>query len=119
MPGAAVELHQPQFLECQAPVGRKKLRKATQILRAGTFLPGPRGNPRKWGPGGKRSYGHEVPVGRVPRRFFGDFLIVEKVTRPAGRNPVSRRALHKKALYYRPLIRHGFAVPPSPQGEGF
>ena len=22
-------------------------------------------------------------------------------------------------LYHRPLIRHGFAVPPSPQGEGF
>ena len=26
---------------------------------------------------------------------------------------------YKKPLYYRPLIRHGFAVPPSPQGEGF
>ncbi len=24
-----------------------------------------------------------------------------------------------KLLYHRPLIRHGFAVPPSPQGEGF
>ena len=24
-----------------------------------------------------------------------------------------------KPLYHRPLIRHGFAVPPSPQGEGF
>ena len=53
MPGAAVESHQPQFLECQAPVGRKKLRKATQILRAGNFLPGPRDNPRN-GVRGKR-----------------------------------------------------------------
>ena len=43
--GAAVEPHQPQFLEYQAPVGRKKLRKATQILRAGNFLPIPRDNP--------------------------------------------------------------------------
>ena len=33
------------------------------------------------GTGGKRSYGHEVPVGRVPRRSFGDFPIAGKVTR--------------------------------------
>ena len=44
------------------------------------------------------------------------------------RNSPAKRAIqrpdegigpYKKALYHRPLIRHGFAVPPSPQGEGF
>ena len=54
---------------------------------AGRILPDPRGNPRKWGTGGKRSYGHAVPVGRVPRRSFGYFPIAGKVPRPAGRNP--------------------------------
>ena len=65
----------------QGPVARKKSRNATQILRAVNPIPGQRGNPRKWGPGGKRSYGHEVPVGRVPRRRFGDFAAAGKVTR--------------------------------------
>ena len=39
------------FPKTQGPVARKKSQKATQILRAGNFLPTPRGNPRKWGPG--------------------------------------------------------------------
>ena len=66
--------------------------------RAGKSIPpppAPLGEPeiwpywrsRKWGSGGKRSYGHEVPVGRVPRRSFGFFPIAGKETRPAGRNP--------------------------------
>ena len=39
------------FPKTQGPVARKKSQKATQILRAGNFLPTPRGNLRKWGPG--------------------------------------------------------------------
>ena len=50
-PGAAVEPHQRQFLQTQGPVARNETMKATQILRAGNFLPGPRGNPRNGGPG--------------------------------------------------------------------
>ena len=52
------------------------------------------------------SYGHEVPVGRVPRRSFGDFPIAGKVTRrpqaaklPAKTSRIgapSRRALQKE-----------------------
>ena len=45
------------------------------------------------GTGGKRSYGHEVPVGRIPRRSFGDFPIAGKVTRRphCARRRVSER----------------------------
>ena len=65
--------HQRQFLQTQGPVARKESLTATQIFRAGNFLSDPRGNPRKRGPGGKRSYGHEVPVGRVPGDPLGPF----------------------------------------------
>ena len=50
-PGAQMESHQRQFLQTQGPVARREFRPATQILRAGNFLPGPRVNPRKRGPG--------------------------------------------------------------------
>ena len=88
-----MEPRQPQFLHTQGPVARKKSRNATQILRAVNPIPGQRGNPRKWGPGGKRSYGHEVPVGRVPRRRFGDFAAAGKVTRrpQAAKPPCKER----------------------------
>ena len=61
---------------------------------------------------GWRSYGHEVPVGRVPRRRFGDFAAAGKVTRrpQAAKSPLQET----KPLCHRPLIRHGFAVPPFP-----
>ena len=55
------------FPQTQGPMARKEPLTATQILRAGNVLLTSRGNPRNGGPGGKRSYGHEVPVGRVPR----------------------------------------------------
>ena len=66
---------------------------ALLILRAGNVLPTPRGNPRKWGSGGKRSYGHGVPVGRVPRRSFGFFPIAGKETRrpQAAKCPCKKR----------------------------
>ena len=68
------------FPKTQGPVARKKSQKATQILRAGNFCPTPRGNPRKWGPG-KGDYEHEVLIRSRPRRRFGDFAAVGKVTR--------------------------------------
>ena len=91
-PGAAVRPNQQQFWNSQAPVGRREFRPAAQILRAGNFAilnryappamgdrgptPPVRGRCREATEGiGWRSYGHEVPVGRVPRRSFGDFPI--------------------------------------------
>ena len=58
----------------------------------------------------------EPPIAPAPWRFFGDFLGVQKVTRRRGGETSLQGT---KLLYHRPLIRHGFAVPPSPQGEGF
>ena len=133
-----MEPRQPQFLHTQGPVGRRELRPATQILRAGNILPSPRGNPRNGGSrgrlplsggdversetegvgtGGMEAGGSaEPPIAPAPWRFFGDFLGVQKVTRRrGGETPLQET----KPLYHRPLIRHGFAVPPSPQGEGF
>ena len=93
-PGAVVESHQSQFWNSQPPVGRIELQKATQILRAGNVLPTPRDNHRKWGPG-KGDYEHEVLIWSRPRRSFGFFPIVGKVTRrpQAAKLPakVSRR----------------------------
>ena len=62
------------------------------------------------------------PIGPTPWRFFGDFLGVQKVTRPAGRNPVRRRAESSRLQGVRslplicPSVRTGA---PSPQGEGY
>ena len=44
--GAAVETLHLQFLQTQGPVARGEWRNATQILRAGNFLPDSRDNPR-------------------------------------------------------------------------
>ena len=68
------------FPKTQGPVARKKSQKATQILRAGNVLPTPRGNLRKWGPG-KGDYEHEVLIRSRPRRRFGYFAAMGKVTR--------------------------------------
>ena len=65
-PGAVLKAQQLKFLYTQAPVGRIELRKATQILRAGNIAKPDRYASPVMGSGGKRSYGHEVPVGRVP-----------------------------------------------------
>ena len=96
-------------------MGRKKSRNATQILRAVNPIPGQRGNPRKWGPGGKRSYGHEVPVGRVPRRRFGDFAAAGKVTRrpQAAKSPCKKR----NCSIIAPSSVWPDGQPPSPRGK--
>ena len=54
--GAAVETLHLQFLQTQGPMARENTRTATQILRAGNFLPGSRDNSRN-GVRGKQSYG--------------------------------------------------------------
>ena len=54
---------------------------ATQILRAGNSLLSYRYASPVMGDWGKRSYGHEVPVGRIPQRRFGYFAAAGKVTR--------------------------------------
>ena len=114
-PGAVVESHQSQFWNSQPPVGRIESQKATQILRAGNVLPTPRGNPRKWGPG-KGDYEHEVLIRSRPRRRFGDFAAVGKVTRrpQAAKLPCAQQTQSETC----PLIRHGFAVPPIPIPSG-
>ena len=102
-PGAEGKPHWPQFWNSQAPVGRKERQKVTQILRAGNFLPTRRCASPVNGVWGKRSYGHEVPVGRVPsgslvtfwtarkslaaRRRRNSHLNHREEPRPAGRNP--------------------------------
>ena len=52
--GAELEPNRLKFLLTQGPVARIEYWNATQILRAGNFLPGPRDNPRNGGPGVRR-----------------------------------------------------------------
>ena len=75
-----MEPQQRQFLQGQGPVARREFRPATQILRAGNFLPGPRVNPRKRGPG-KGDYEHEVLIWSRPRWRFAYFAAMGKVGR--------------------------------------
>ena len=49
--GAEMEPHPLQFSTNPGPSGPAGIRTLTQILRAGNFLPSPRGNPRNRGPG--------------------------------------------------------------------
>ena len=64
------------------PSGPAGIQTRTQILRAGIFLPTPRDNPRKWGPG-KGDYEHEVLIWSRPRGRFAYFAAMGKV----GRRP--------------------------------
>ena len=120
----------------------------TQILRAGTIAgpnkyaspvigdrgptPPVRGRCREATEGiGWRSYGHEVPVGRVPRRSFGFFPIAGKETRcpQAAKSPPAKN--HRSGAPGRgpgqPLLplrgnspsralRGGRTLPPHPSG---
>ena len=80
-------------MQAQAPSGAgRNCTQALLILRAGNFLPSRRGSPRKWGPG-KGDYEHEVLIRSRPRRRFGDFAAVGKVTRrpQAAKSPCEER----------------------------
>ena len=66
--------------------------------------------------GREGEYEREALILSRPRGRFDYFAAVGKVTRrPQAAESPPRQI---KSLYHRPLIRHGFAVPPSPKGEG-
>ena len=79
------------FPKTQGPVARKKAQKATQILRAGNFLSGSRGNSRNRGPE-KGDYEHEVLIRSRPRGRFAYFAAMGKVGRrpQAAKSPVRK-----------------------------
>ena len=95
-PGAEVELHQRQFLQPQGPVARREFRSPLRFCAPELFCLSQGIPPVKWGAGGKRSYGHEVPVGRVPQRSFGYFPIAGKVPR----RPQAAKSPHKKEITF-------------------
>ena len=64
-PGAEDEPQRRQFLQTQGPVARNETIKATQILRAGNFLPDRRDNPRN-GVRGKATMSTKCSSGAVP-----------------------------------------------------
>ena len=74
--------------------GRNEAR--NRILRAGNLAEGYRGIPRNRGVRGRTNWSRRELVSdgdvSLPRRSFGFFPIAGKETRPAGRNPVRRRA---------------------------
>ena len=90
-PGAVVESHQLQFSKNPGPSGPEEIAESHSDFARRKFLPTPRGNPRKWGPG-KGDYEHEVLIRSRPRRRFGDFAAVGKVTRrpQAAKSPVRK-----------------------------
>ena len=95
-PGAEVEPHQRQFLQPQGPVARREFRPPLRFCAPELFCLSQGIPPVKWGAGGKRSYGHEVPVGRVPQRSFGYFPIAGKVPR----RPQAAKSPHKKEITF-------------------
>ena len=101
--GAVVEPQQRKFLQTQGPVARKKSQKATQILRAGNILPGPRGNPRNGGPGVSRHWRTQFASAASPGDPLGTFPS-GKVPRPAGRNPVKLPAARRGRGPGQPLL---------------
>ena len=64
-PGAVHKPQQRHFLQTQGPVARNETIKATQILRAGNFLPDQRDNPRN-GVRGKATMSTKCSSGAVP-----------------------------------------------------
>ena len=114
--GVDVEPQQRQFLQTQGPVARREFRHSLRFPRAENFLPGSRGNPRKWGPG-KGEYERGALILSRPRWRFAYFAAMGKV----GRRPQAAKSLLRgtKPLHYRPLIRPSVRTgAPSPQGEG-
>ena len=89
---------------------------ATQILRAGNFLPGQRDTPRQRGPG-KGDYEHEVLIWNRPRRRFGYFAAVGKVTRrpQAAKFPLPITNQIQNLPPHPPQCAHWGTFP---QGEG-
>ena len=72
------------FPQSQGPVARRGFRPATQILRAGTFLPGPRGNPRNGGPGVSRHWRTKFASAASPGDPLVPFPSLGKEPSPQG-----------------------------------
>ena len=90
-PGAAVKWNRPKFCTASGPSGPEGIIPGTvfcapEILRKGVGV-----SPVDGGPGVERLWAG-TPIGAHPWRRFGPFAAVGKGTRPAGRNPVRRRA---------------------------
>ena len=103
------------FPKTQGPVARKKSQKATQILRAGNFLSGPRDNPRN-GVRGKATMSTKCSSEPSPVAFWLLCRHGQSNSPPAGGEIPLRGT---KPLYHRPLIRPSVRTgAPSPQGEG-
>ena len=86
-----------QILMEKGPSGPRIGRKQVLILPAGDYPKANGTHPRKSGVWGKAAYEHwqsRVLIEGVPQSLFGSFLVIQKGTRPAGRNPLSR-LLHK------------------------
>ena len=144
MPGAAAESHLSSFLQTQAPVGRDEFRHplkfcAPEILcpaqgitpvNGGLGADSPcQGEMARRARGGRESRHGErsSPLRRSPASY-GSFSTWKRnsprrakpcKTRRRGHGLALRESFNDVCSLKRPLIRHGFAVPPSPQGEGF
>ena len=128
------------FPHSQGPVARRELRPATQILRAGSFPPGPRDNPRNGGSRGRAAWRREALPNRRLRPPLGAFWVTfwaskKSLAAGAAKLPCKERNFSiiapssvtaspchlppkGKAFKGSPLIRLAFGQPPSPKGEG-
>ena len=135
-PGALAEKTQAQtwnrtknkFCKPRAQWPGRNRRKPLRFCAPEMFCP-PQGVTPVNGVRGKATMSTKCSSGAVP----GGVLVplppwAKELAARRRRNPPAKRAIqrpdegigpYKKAFYHRPLIRHGFAVPPSPQGEGF
>ena len=124
------------FPHSQGPVARRELRPATQILRAGSFPPGPRDNPRNGGSRGRAAWRREALPNRRLRPPLGAFWVTfwaskKSLAAGAAKLPCKERNFSiiapssvtaspchlppkGKAFKGSPLIRLAFGQPPSP-----
>ena len=79
------------FAPHQGPAARKKSKPGTGFCAPELLWKGVGVSPVNGGRGVERLWAG-TPIGAHPRRSFGFFPIAGKETRPAGRNPVRRRA---------------------------
>ena len=117
-PGAAVEPHQQQFLQTQGPVARNETIKATQILRAGNFLPDRRDNPRN-GVRGKATMSTKCSSGAVP----GGVLVplppwAKELAARRRRNPPCKKR-NRSVIAPSSVTASPCHLPPGGGGEAF
>ena len=114
-PGAGIKSQICNFCERRAQWARKESRNATQILRAGNDAPTTKRESLVTGSGERRIWARSAHPEPSPGAFCLLFRHGKRRSPPAGGEiPRVQRTQSEPC----PLIRHGFAVPPSPQGEG-